>query len=43
LQQWVVVDGKGRKTTVALANLETGMAIDSKLFAVKITRKEKSK
>ncbi len=42
LQQWVVVDGKGRKTTVALANLETGVTFDPKLFVVKINRKEKS-
>jgi outer membrane lipoprotein-sorting protein len=41
LQQWVIVDGKGRRTTVALANLEAGVKIDPKLFVVKINRKEK--
>ena len=41
LQQWIVVDGKGRRTTVSLANLESGMKIDPKLFVVKIDRKEK--
>ncbi|HQY72499.1 MAG TPA: outer-membrane lipoprotein carrier protein LolA [Aestuariivirga sp.] len=41
LQQWIIVDGKGRRTTVSLANLESGMNIDPKLFVVKIDRKEK--
>ena len=41
LQQWVVVDGKGRRTTVSLANLEAGVTIDPKLFVVKIDRKQK--
>jgi outer membrane lipoprotein-sorting protein len=41
LQQWIIVDGKGRRTTVSLANLESGMSIDPKLFVVKIDRKEK--
>ncbi len=41
LQQWIIVDGKGRRTTVSLANLESGMKIDPKLFVVKIDRKEK--
>ena len=43
LQQWIIVDGKGRRTTVSLANLEVGVEIDPKLFVVKIERKEKSK
>jgi outer membrane lipoprotein-sorting protein len=38
LQQWVVTDGKGRKTTVQLAELETGVQFDPKIFKVKITR-----
>jgi outer membrane lipoprotein-sorting protein len=42
LQQWIIVDGKGRRTTVSLANLEAGVVIDPKLFVVKIERKEKS-
>jgi outer membrane lipoprotein-sorting protein len=41
LQQWVIVDGKGRRTTVSLANLEAGVKIDPKLFVVKINRREK--
>jgi outer membrane lipoprotein-sorting protein len=40
LQQWIIVDGKGRRTTVSLANLESGVTIDPKLFVVKINRKE---
>ncbi len=43
LQQWIIVDGKGRRTTVSLANLEAGVDIDPKLFVVKIDRPEKSK
>jgi outer membrane lipoprotein-sorting protein len=42
LQQWMVVDGKGKRTTVELANLETGVKLDPKLFRVKIDR-DKSK
>jgi outer membrane lipoprotein-sorting protein len=41
LQQWIIVDGKGRRTTVSLANLQSGVKIDPKLFVVKINRKEK--
>lgn len=38
LQQWVIVDGKGRRTTVQLANIETGGKFDPKLFIGKINR-----
>jgi outer membrane lipoprotein-sorting protein len=38
LQQWIVVDGKGRRTTVQLANLEMDVQVDPKLFVVKIDR-----
>jgi outer membrane lipoprotein-sorting protein len=41
LQQWVVIDGKGRRTTVSLENLVPGVKPDPKLFVVKINRKEK--
>ena len=41
LQQWVVIDGKGRKTTVSLENLVPGVKPDPKLFVVKIDRKAK--
>jgi len=43
LQQWVIMDGKGRRTTVTLSNLEADVKIDPKLFVVKINRKERSK
>ncbi len=41
LQQWVVIDGKGRKTTVSLENIVAGVKADPKLFVVKINREEK--
>jgi outer membrane lipoprotein-sorting protein len=43
LQQWVVIDGKGRRTTVSLENVVTGIEPDPKLFVVKIDRKKNSK
>lgn len=42
LQQWVVVDGKGRRTTVTLENVQTDIKTDPKLFVVKIDRKSKN-
>lgn len=41
LQQWVVIDGKGRRTTVSLENVVAGVRPDPKLFVVKIERKER--
>lgn len=41
LQQWVVVDGKGRRTTVTLENVQPDIETDPKLFVVKIDRKDK--
>ncbi len=41
LQQWVIVDGKGRRTTVQLANIETGGKFDPKLFIGVINRPDK--
>lgn len=41
LQQWVVIDGKGRRTTVTLENIVAGVETDPKLFEVKINRKTK--
>ena len=41
LQQWVVIDNKGRRTSVTLENVVTGKVADPKLFVVKIERKEK--
>ena len=42
LQQWVVVDGKGRRTTVTLENVQAGLEADPKLFVVKFDRKNKN-
>jgi outer membrane lipoprotein-sorting protein len=41
LQQWVVIDGKGRRTTVTLENAVAGVKTDPKLFVVKINRKQR--
>jgi outer membrane lipoprotein-sorting protein len=38
LQQWIIIDGKGQRTTVALANLEKDVKINPKLFQVTIKR-----
>ena len=43
IQQWVVIDGKGRRTTVSLENIVSGVKPDPKLFVVKINREEKWK
>ena len=40
LQQWVVIDGKGLRTTVTLDKIVTGVAAKAHLFKVKIPRKE---
>ena len=42
LQQWIVTDGKGRKTTVSLENLQSGIKPDPALFVVKIKRDSKT-
>jgi len=41
LQQWVVVDSKGRQTTVSLENIVAGIDPDPQLFVVKIDRKQR--
>ena len=38
LQQWIIIDGKGQRTTVELANLEKDVKINPKLFQVTINR-----
>jgi len=38
LQQWVVVDGKGRRTTVALENMVPGVNPDPDLFKIAVKR-----
>jgi outer membrane lipoprotein-sorting protein len=38
LQQWVVVDGQGRRTTVSLENIVPGGKPDPKLFRIEVRR-----
>lgn len=42
LQQWAVIDAKGRRTTVTLENVITGEKPDPKLFVVKFKGKNSS-
>ena len=44
LQQWVIVDGQGRRTTISLNNIEASNHPDPKLFVVELpnTRKPRS-
>jgi outer membrane lipoprotein-sorting protein len=42
LQQWVIIDSKGRRTTVSLENIVAGVKPDPQLFVVKINRTEKN-
>lgn len=41
LQQWIIVDGKGQRTTVQIGNLERDVALNPKLFQVTIKRRER--
>ncbi len=41
LRQWIVVDSKGRQTTVSLENIVAGIDPDPQLFVVKIDRKQR--
>ncbi len=34
LQQWIVIDGQGRRTTVSLSNMQPGVKVAAKLFNV---------
>ncbi len=43
LQQWIIVDGKGRRTTVQFANLERDVQLNQKLFMETIKRKNNEK
>ena len=40
LQQWIVVDGQGRKTTVSIANVESTDSTDPKLFEVQLPNRK---
>ena len=41
LQQWIIVDGKGQRTTVQFVNLEKNVKINPKIFNVTIKRDQK--
>jgi outer membrane lipoprotein-sorting protein len=43
LAQWIVEDAKGKRTTISLANLETGVDPDPKLFVVKIAKRKSNR
>jgi outer membrane lipoprotein-sorting protein len=43
LQQWIIVDGQGRQTTVSLENVVAGGEADPKLFTIKVTRRGQKK
>jgi outer membrane lipoprotein-sorting protein len=43
LQQWIVVDGQGRRTTVSLENVVVGIEADPKLFTIKVNRRQEKK
>lgn len=39
LQQWIIVDGQGRRTTISLMNIQAGTQPDPKLFVVEIPKR----
>jgi outer membrane lipoprotein-sorting protein len=43
LSQWIVEDAKGKRTTISLANLETDIEPDPKLFVVKIAKRKNNR
>jgi outer membrane lipoprotein-sorting protein len=43
LQQWIVVDGHGRRTTVSLENIVAGIEADPTLFVIKVNRRQQKK
>lgn len=40
LQQWIVVDERGRRTTVSISDIKKGVKPDPKLFKVKLPKSE---
>ena len=40
LQQWIVVDGRGRKTVVSFSQVKRNIKADPRLFAVKIPKRK---
>lgn len=43
LSQWIVEDAQGKRTTISLDKLETGVEPDPKLFVVKIAKRKNNK
>jgi outer membrane lipoprotein-sorting protein len=43
LSQWIVEDAKGKRTTISLANLETGVDPDPKLFVAKVAKRKSNR
>lgn len=43
LAQWIVEDAKGKRTTISLANLETGVEPDPKLFVAKVAKRKNNR
>lgn len=43
LAQWIVEDAKGKRTTISLANLETGKEPDPKLFVAKVAKRKNNR
>jgi outer membrane lipoprotein-sorting protein len=43
LAQWIVEDAKGKRTTISLANLETGKEPDPKLFVAKVAKRKSNR
>ena len=43
LAQWIIEDGQGKRTTISVANLETEIEADPKLFVVKIAKRKSNK
>ncbi|MGE0210856.1 MAG: outer membrane lipoprotein carrier protein LolA [Parvibaculaceae bacterium] len=41
LQQWIIVDGQGRRTTISLMNIQADTKPDPKLFVVELPDREK--
>jgi outer membrane lipoprotein-sorting protein len=43
LQQWIVVDERGRRTVVTLSNIERNVSADPKLFKIKIPKSKRQR
>ncbi len=43
LAQWIIEDGQGKRTTISVANLETEVEADPKLFVVKFAKRKSHK